>query len=230
MTFGLVAINDDAYVQIDSEKPRLCALYNGTYQAVGSRTATITFPAAVTSTEPPCIFIRNDPSRPNDLYYETKITGSSGNWTGFQIVAGNSTHRPLGKWFVAVFASLSKADFGLRMWASNGAICYDSGATPIIVTKANNFWTYQGSTSLPDYGAQYYFRNELSAPLLSDEYFMINPFSRGVLRPQSLDWTDLGVRFNYSQNRLQLYIVDVGQGPWADQGDFAAVFARLPGT
>lgn len=230
MTFGLIAINNDDYVQIDSDNPRLCAIYNGTYQAVGSRTATVTFPAAVTTTEPPCIFIRNDPSRPNDLYYETVITGSAGAWTGFQIVAGNSTHRPLGKWFVAVFASKSTATYGLRMWDAAGKICYDSGATPIIVTKASNFWTYAGSTSLPDYGAQYYWNSNLSSAILSDEYFMINPFARGVMRPNNGDWTDLGVKFNYSTNRLQLYVVDIGFGPWTDQGDMAAVFARLPGT
>jgi hypothetical protein len=230
LTFGLTVSNDTNYIQIDSETPRLCSLFNGAYQAVGTHIATVTFPAAITTSEPPCIFIRNDPSRPNDLYKQMVLSGGSGNWTGFQIIAGNSTHRPLGKWFAAAFASLANSSYGLRIWAANGGLCYDSGAVPVIVTKANHSWSYQGSVQLPDYGAQYYYRNELVSTLQSDEYFMINPFSRGVLTPQSMNWTDVGIRFNYTENRLQLYMVAVGSGPWTDQGQPAAVFARLPGT
>lgn len=79
-------------------------------------------------------------------------------------------------------------------------------------------------------GSQFYYRNELVAALASDEYFMINPFSRGVLRPQNAGWLNLGVRFNYSENRLQTYVVAAGAGPWTDNGQPAAIFARLPGT
>lgn len=230
MSYGLKVINNSNYVQIDSDTPRLCALYNGTYTASNSHVVTTNFPAPITTTEPPCVFIRNDPARPNEVYYRMDINGSAGNWTGFSITAGNNTFRPAGKWFAAVFASLAKATYGLRIWGPSGAICYDSGATPVIVTRANHSWSYQGSVSLSTIGQAYYYRNEQHAALATDEYFMINPFSRGVLKPQSLNWMDCGIRFNYSENRLQLYMVDTGAGPWIDQGAPAAVFARLPGT
>lgn len=229
MTYGLTVTNGSNFVQIDSETPRLCALYNGTYQATGDHYARVTFSAPITTSEPPCIFIQNDPSRPDDIYWQTTIEGGPGYWTGFNIQAANVTWRPLGKWFAAVFASLAKNSYGLRMWTAAGSICYDSGAVPVIVTKANHSWSYQGSVQMT-IGAQYYYRNELVAALASDEYFMINPFSRGVLRPQNAGWLNLGVRFNYSENRLQTYVVAAGAGPWTDNGQPAAVFARLPGT
>jgi hypothetical protein len=230
MSYGLTAINGSNYVQIDSETPRLCSLYNGTYQATSDHYARVYFPAPITTSEPPCIFIRNDPSRPNDLYYKMTLYGSPGNWTGFEVMAANVTFRPLGKWFAAVFASVAKNSYGLRIWNAGGGLCYDSGAIPVIVTRANHSWAYAGSAQLPDYGAQYYWQNGSVGALASDEYFMINPFSRGLLRPQNNGWINLGVRFNYNENRLQLYCVALGAGPWTDNGQPAAVFARLPGT
>lgn len=231
MTYGITVINDNSYLQIDSETPRLCAIHRGTYTAVGSRTATITFPSPIVTVEPPCIFIRNSETRPGDLYDAITITGGSGNWTGFTIRAANLDWRPTGKWFAAVFAAAGVSDYGMQIWSASGALIYDTGTVPVVVTKANQTWTYQGKTTFPTLGAGYYFRNEAVGSLLSDEYFMVNPFSRGVLRPGSALWDTSGVRFNYSENRLQLYIItNIPAGPWLDQGQPAAVFARLPGS
>lgn len=227
MSFGLLVKNNTNYIQIDSDTPRLCALYSGSYQAVGNQVAVVNFPSPVTTSEPPCIFIRNTESRPDDLYMMMTINGGPGNWTGFSIEAANVTWRPQGKWFVAVFASRSSATWGLRMWAANGAIIYDSGATPIIVTKATNNWSFQGTVQLT-IGNAYYYRAEVVGSLASDEYFMINPFSRGILAPSRPQGNQSGVRFNYAENRLQLY--SVGTTGWSDNGSPGAVFARLPGT
>lgn len=231
MSYGLRVINDSSYLQIDSDLPRLCAIHKGTYNSGGDYIAYVTFPSPITTVEPPCIFLRNSESRPNDIYHALRITGSANNWTGFSVEAANVTHRPIGKWFAAVFSSVANSSYGLRLWGSDGSIVYDTGAVPVIVTKANNFWTYAGSITLPTIGSSYYFQNNMVAPIASDEYFMMNPFSRGVLKPQDLgNWHKAGVRYDYSTSRLQMYIVDTGVGPWTDQGDMAAVFARLPGT
>ena len=227
MSFGLLVRNNDNYVQIDSESPRLCALYSGTYQATSSDTATVVFPSPITTTEPPCIFVRNTETRPDDLYRLMLITGAPNNWTGFTISAANVTWRPAGKWFAAVFASKSNASWGLRMWGADGSVIYDSGATPVTVTKATNSWSFQGSIQLA-IGNAYYYRAEAVGPLVSDEYFMINPFSRGILAPQRATWNQSGIRFNYSENRLQLY--SVGTTGWIDPGMPGVIFARLPGT
>ena len=228
MSFGLRVLNDSDYLQIDSDLPRLCALYNGTYAASGSDSATITFPNPITTVEPPCVFIRNSPSQPNVLYRETRINGSSGNWRGFTIKASNVTYRPAGKWFVAIFGSIiTNTSFGLRLFDESGSIIYDSGATPVIVTKASNTWSYVGTTQIGAANA-YYYRSGAIGAIEEDEYYMINPLSRGVLAPgqQLSNW--FGTRFNYSINRLEGY--SVGFTGWTDIGDMATVFARLPGT
>lgn len=225
MSYGLVARNDDNYVQIDSDNPRLCALYSGTYQASGSEVVTVSFPQPVRTIEPPCIFIRN--ASQQILYRETILLGSAGSWTGFRLSAGNTTQRPSGKWFVAVFASRSAAIFGMRMWDENGVIIYDSGATPVIFTKATNSWIYNGKVQIATSNA-YFYSAETSGQLLSDEYFMINPFSRGLNGPQANISNWLGVVFDHSANRLQAYVV--GVDAWVDSGLPGAVFARLPGT
>lgn len=229
MSYGLTVSNDNDYIQIDSDTPRLCAVQKGNYSA-SSNTAVVSFSPAIKTQEPPCIFLRNDQSRPNDLYDKLLITGSAGNWTGFQVRANNVDWRPTGKWFAAVFASVANTDYGMRLWGASGEIVYDSGATPIIVTKSNSTWAYQGSVTFPTLGSAYYYTNGLVAPLASDEYFLMNPFSRGTVNNRGT-YHRRGVRFNYATNRLEMYIVAIPQNPpTIDQGNPAALYARLPGS
>lgn len=234
MSFGLTVRNDDNYVQIDSDNPRLCALYSGAYAATSSTVATVTFPSPIRTPEPPCIFIRNSPNQPQVLYRSMTVVGAAGNWTGFRLEAGdNVDSRPAGKWFAAVFASRSAASWGLRMWDDSGVIIYDSGAVPVLFTKATNSWSFQGWGTWTDIGSAYYWRSAVTGPIASDEYFMINPFSRGILSPNNPNWLPTGARFSYTENRLQLF--GNGSGPggitaWSDLGAPAVVFARLPGT
>ena len=229
MSYGLRVVNSNSYVQIDSDTPRLCSLYNGTYSA-GSRIAEVTFPAAITTAEPPCIFIRNSPSAPNDIYTQTILTGSSGNWTGFQVWANNINSRPTGKWFAAVFATKARGNYGMRIWGANGQLVFDSGATPVTVTRASNSWSYVSYGQQGPIGtATYYKCNIASGPLLEDEYFMINPFSRTMLAPNNVTSMDAGIRWVYASNELSLYAIGF-RANWLDIGSPGAVFARLPGT
>lgn len=227
MTFGLVVKNESFYVQIDSETPRLCAVYNGRYLPSG-RFSYVIFPAPITTAEPPCIFIQNSPSRPDDIYDGMTVNGGPGAWTGFTLSSNNTSYLPTGKWFAAVFASKSTADYGVRIWGAEKSVIYDSGAVPIIFTRANHAWAYQGVVTVGSQGRGYAWRNALTGPLLSDEYFMINPLSRGVLQ-YHFNAATLGVRFNYSGSYLQVYSFSA-ISPWTDLGSPAAVFARLPGT
>lgn len=229
MTFGLIVSNDKGYVQIDSETPRLCAIYSGAYSASGTNNVTIVFPQPVGSVEPPCVFIRNSPDQPSIIYSGLGITGAPGNWTGFNVSTMYNYDRPQGKWFVAVFASQSTADWGLRMWGENSNVIYDSGAAAVIFTKATNQWAFQANVPFPSYGSANYYRAQLSGTLAVDEYYMINPFSRGVLAPQQTLWSPSGVTFDYSNNTLLMYSFGFTAG-WIDPGAPAAVFARLPGT
>lgn len=228
MTYGLSVLNDNNYVQIDSETPRLCAIYKGTYSST-SNVATVSFPSAITTPEPPCIFIRNGQGTPNDLYTNVTITGSAGNWTGFQISAINVDMRPNGKWFAAVFAARSTSNYGLCMWDAAGNLIYDSGTVPVLFTRASHSWSFQGRVVINPTANGYYWKSALVGPMQSDEYFMINPFSRGLLTPTVINWTPIGVRFNYSENCLQVFGI-TAQGAWSDMGSPGAVFARLPGS
>ena len=229
MTFGLSVANDERYIQIDSEMPRLCAVYSGSYAANSNSNAYVNFPAPITTQEPPCIFMQNTPARPDDLYAGLVITGGAGNWTGFVLSTRNINDRPYGKWFAAVFASLSKAQYGLRMWGEDGSVIYDSGTVPVLFSRASHSWSFQGRVIINPIANGYYWKSLLVGQLLSDEYFMINPFSRGLITPSHINWTPIGVRFNYNESCLQVFGV-TALGAWTDIGNMAAVYARLPGT
>lgn len=229
MSFGITVRNDDQYIQIDSDTPRLCALFNGTYLASGSHVVNIIFPESIPTIEPPCIFIQNTPTQPNDQYAGVNLLGSPGNWYGAQISAANVNMRPAGKWFAAVFAVIAQADYGMRIWDANSKMVFDSGSTPITVTRAGGGWYYAGQTNSPGVGIQSYYESTMApSPMLSDEYFMLNPFSRNILHPQPFS-SFSGVRYNYSTQRLGLYVAGTTVG-WADIGYNGCVFARLPGT
>lgn len=229
MSYGLSVVNDSQYIQIDSETPRLCCLYNGAYSA-GSRVAIVNFPAPITTPEPPCIFIRNSPSAPDDIYTKFVLLGSSGNWTGFQIWANNINSRPTGKWFAAVFATIAQDRYGMRFWGADGKIVYDSGATPVTVTRCTNSWSYGGYGQQGVIGVATWWNCNLDAsPLLEDEYFMINSFSRPMLQPNNRISATGSIRWVYASNQLQVYAV-ANQSNWIDMGSPGAVFARLPGT
>lgn len=228
MTYGLSVRNDNSYIQIDSDNPRLCAIYKGNYSS-GSNVAVVTFPSPITTAEPPCIFLQNSSARNDDLYDQMYITGGTNNWTGFVLRANNINMRPTGKWFASVFASVASSQYGLRIWNEFGSILFDSGAIPIIFTKANHNWSYQGRVQFPSLGSAYYYTNSLVAPLASDEYFMMNPYSLGIVDTANY-FLPRGVRFNYATNRLEMYIVSNGEPPWTDQGQPGAIYARLPGS
>lgn len=63
-----------------------------------------------------------------------------------------------------------------------------------------------------DTGNAYYYLCAAVGALASDEYFMINPFSRGLMAPNQALTNWCGARFNYSINRLQIY--SVGTTGW----------------
>lgn len=62
MTYGFQSINDSSFVQIDAEAPRLCVLTRGSYSGVSN--ASGVFARAVTSQDPPIVFIRPDQGGP----------------------------------------------------------------------------------------------------------------------------------------------------------------------
>lgn len=230
MTYGLKVINDDAYIQIDSDTPRLCAIHNGTYRAVNSRIAYVVFPTPVTTQEPPCIFIQNSIHQGDYVYDDVVLSGSAGHWTGFQLSVNNVEWRPAGKWFCAVFASQAQEDYGMRLWSENGNIIFDSGTTPVVVTRAGNVLVYRGFYNYPTLGSVVWFSFSISnAPLKDDEYFMVNPFSKPV--PNRINPQTTGVKWDYASNELRFYTFsNIPGSGYIDRGGPGAVFARLPGT
>jgi hypothetical protein len=157
------------------------------------------------------------------------INGSAGNWTGFTLRTNNINWTPTGKWFAAVFAAKATETYGMRIWDAGSALVYDSGTVPIIFTRSSNSWAYQGTITEGSQGQGAAWANQAGGgPLLSDEYFMINPFSRGVLI-SNINWATSGIRFNWSGNYVQLYAFSA-ISRWTNPGNPGVMIARLPGT
>jgi hypothetical protein len=217
MSFGVICINENSYVQIDSEAPRLCMLTKGAYS--GSGFAAVTFARPVTSNDPPLVFIRPDAGAvqvPISVWF----TGGAGNWTGFAMNASRVNGVLSGLYFVAAWASMATAKFGMRIWGPDAALIYDSGAPAVIVTFAAGNWAYQGAEQLAVGSRYVWVINKL---LGTGEYLSINPFAFACHNAANGGGCAIGV--DYGAAQIKLY--SLATTAWTDQGHRPFLCAKL---
>lgn len=217
MSFGFQSINDNAFVQIDAETPRLCMLTKGSYS--GTTNASGVFARAITSSDPPLVFIHPDQGViqvPISVWF----TGGPGNWTGFTMRASNVTATLSGQYFVAAWTSMGTAAYGLRLWDQNAALVYDSGAPAVVVTFAAGNWTYLGDEVLT-VGRRYIW--SISKLLGAGEYISLNPFAMNCHNNASGGGCALGV--DYANGRILMY--SLATTAWTDQGHRPFLCAKL---
>jgi len=217
MSFGFQSINDNSFVQIDSEAPRLCLLTKGAYS--GTTDASGVFARAITSQDPPLVFIR-PAAGVIQVPISVWFTGGPGNWTGFSIKASNVTATLSGQYFVAAWASMGTATYGLRLWGANGALVYDSGAPAVVVTFAAGNWVYIGDEVLT-VGRRYIWA--INKLLGAGEYISINPFAMNCHNGASGGGCSIGV--DYGNSQIRMY--SLATTAWTDQGHRPFLCAKL---
>ncbi|WP_212625057.1 hypothetical protein [Pseudomonas sp. PP3] len=217
MSYGFQSINDNAFVQIDSEAPRLCLLTKGAYS--GTTDASGVFARVITSQDPPLVFIRPD-AGVMQVPISVWFTGGPGNWTGFSIKASNVTASLSGQYFVAAWASMGTAAYGLRLWGPNGALVYDSGAPAVVVTFAAGNWVYIGDEVLT-VGRRYIWA--INKLLGAGEYISINPFAMNCHNGASGGGCAIGV--DYGNSQIRMY--SLATTAWTDQGHRPFLCAKL---
>jgi hypothetical protein len=148
---GQLQISDDAPVNSVLFAGNLGNLVAYTQNGLTTYATGVTFPAVITTTEQPMVFIRVT----NTVeIVSTRVIGQPGAWTGFSVWGTDSTDTPggganpapvYGTWFVATTQSgKSNAKYGIRIRNPNtGVIVFDSGF-PIVkflswVPQFNNF-------------------------------------------------------------------------------------------
>ncbi|RIJ09854.1 hypothetical protein DXT77_15545 [Pseudomonas sp. 91RF] len=218
MNYGFQSINDSSFVQIDSDAPRLCMLTKGSYS--GSTNATAVFARAVTSADPPIVFIRPTPSGTIQVPISVWFTGGPGNWTGFSMKASSVDATLSGLYFVAAWASMGTAAYGMRLWDGAGSLVYDSGAPAVVVTFAAGNWTYLGSEQLTA-GRRYIWG--INKALGAGEYVSLNPFSLNCHNDANGAGCALGV--DYGGGRIMMY--SLATTAWTDQGHRPFLCAKL---
>lgn len=218
MTYGFQSINDNSFVQIDAEAPRLCVLTKGSYS--GSTVATGTFTRAVTSADPPMVFIRPNQTGVIQVPISVWFTGGPGNWTGFSMRASVVDANLSGLYFVAAWASMGTAAYGMRLWDGAGTLVYDSGAPAVVVTFASGSWTYIGDEVL-SVGRRYIWA--ISKALGAGEYISLNPFAMNCHNNATGGGCALGV--DYAGGRIMMY--SLATTAWTDQGHRPFLCAKL---
>lgn len=218
MSFGFQSINDGAFVQIDAEAPRLCMLTKGSYS--GNGTASAVFARAITSADPPLVFVRPTQSGSIQVPISVWFTGGPGNWTGFAMKASVVDGTLSGTYFVAAWTSMGTAAYGLRLWDQNAALVYDSGAPAVVVTSAAGNWTYLGSEEL-SVGRRYLWG--ISKLIGAGEHISLNPFALNCHNASSGGGCALGV--DYANSRIIMY--SLATNAWTDQGHRPFLCAKL---
>jgi len=200
MPYGLLFTNNNDVVVLDSEFSRLVALARGNYS--GSGGASVVFPFAITTQEPPLVFVR--PAQSNTLCF-CKISGSAGAWTGFSFtgIAGVFTS---GSWFCAAFQSKEAATFGLRLWDGSSKVVFDNGTACAQFTRTLTSWTYLGSSPTGQGTSRLSWT--AYSPLDSGDYMLINNIAMDVAGLTSRQGNQYAV-WDYGNNRLVMQVVGV---------------------
>lgn len=224
MSFGLEFTNDSNVVTVDSEFTRLVVLAKGTYQptqesGLGSVTS---FPATITSQEPPLVFVRPSGSSGIAGLCLMRVIGSPGAWTGFYVRAyDENTLQPNGSYFACGFAATALANFGMRLWDGSSKLLFDSGTPYARFTRSFQNWTYVKSDNTSQGVPRNYYRVAFNFPV--GEYMLINSFSMPMLN-DGIQSRSLYCWWDFSGGNL--YALTVGLGnPFAFF--LPAVFAKL---
>jgi hypothetical protein len=180
MSFGFRSLNDGGVLQIDSETPVLSVIESGSYAPTGQENGLasyITYHSPILTMEPPLFFIR---PIGNTRTVFARPLGTPGNWTGFYIRGYSSDFPQNGKWFCAAFIARATASFGMRLWAADRTILFDSGCPLVNVTDIIRTWSYSGQETVGAIGEVInWARFQYSFP--AETYLMINSFSMNLI-------------------------------------------------
>ncbi|MDQ0654377.1 hypothetical protein SAMN04490182_2095 [Pseudomonas cedrina] len=201
MAHGLTYVNSGNVVTLDSEFSRLVVVARGTWSGNGSGVG-VSFPATVTTAEPPLVFVR--PSQSNTFCF-CKVLGSPGSWTGFSFV-GISGQGTSGSWFSAAFKSNETATYGIRLWDGNSKLLFDNGTPAAQFTRTISGWGYLGA----DQTSQGVYRLSWTAdsPLNTGDYMLLNNIAMDVAGGTSRQGNMYAI-WEYGNNRLVIQVIGV---------------------
>jgi len=227
MSFGFKSVNDDFVLQIDSETPVLSVVESGTYAPTGQENGLasyITFSQPLLTQEPPLFFIR---PTGNTRTVFARALGSPGNWTGFYLRGWATGYQQSGRWFAAVFTARATANFGMRLWAADGSMLFDSGCPLVNVTDIIRTWSYAGQETVGSLGEVIeWSRFQYAFP--PDVFLLINSFSMDLIGFASRNVWPIS-RWDFSAGYM--YAGVQGQPgytrPVANLVPFPAVFAKI---
>lgn len=181
MSYGVQFINNNDVVTLDSEFVRLMVISSGRYtpNQDGGMGSVTTFPVAVTSQEPPLVFVRPDTVNAIAGMCQVRLLGSAGNWTGFYMRAYSASIGSLnGRYFVAAFGAQPIAQYGVRLWGSTGQLLFDSGTPSATFTRAFQNWNYV-KDDITDQGLRrIYYTVPFNFP--QDEFMLLNTFGMSM--------------------------------------------------
>ncbi|MEE3929634.1 hypothetical protein V2I84_05080 [Pseudomonas viridiflava] len=177
MAYGVQFINNNNVVTLDSEFSRLSVIASGRFQpteesGLGSTTY---FPVAVTSQEPPLVFVRPDTVNAVAGLCRMRLIGSAGNWTGFYVRAYNvNTAQPNGRYFVAAFGAQPVSGYGMRIWDGSSKLLFDTGTVSANFTRSFQNWNFVKSDLESQGLTRIYYTVNFNFP--ENEYLLINSF------------------------------------------------------
>lgn len=193
MAYGLEYKNNNDVVTLDSEFSRLVVLQSGRYSGG------VAFSPAITTNEPPLVFVRPDASV---TFQYVTIGGGPGNWTGFSYIGGGA-----GKYFCAAFKSRETETYGLRLWDGSTNLLFDSGTPCAQFTRVISSWAYAGSVGTGQLG-QYKTSWTAPSPLNTGDYMLINTIGMDVAGA-STRYAKLYCVWDYGGNQVVPFIVGV---------------------
>lgn len=207
MAFGVQFVNTSNVVTLDSEFARLSILASGRYapNSDSGRGTIVTFPATITTQEPPLIFVRPDAAGIAGMALFRPI-GSAGAWTGFYFygqpaINAGASAAPNGKYFAAAFSAAPTANFGARIWDATGGLIFDTGTPSALFTRAFQTWSYVSSVrDVQGYYWNYY--KIFDGLPAAGEFVLLNNFGMSMVSGGTVG-RQLGLYWDFTANTLR---------------------------
>lgn len=202
MSYGFEFINNSDAVSVDSEFARIVVIAKGRFSpnqdsGMGSMTY---FDRAITTQEPPMVFVKPDRASVVAGLCRVLITGSAGNWTGFYVRAyNNATAQPNGSYFVAAFQVSASSGYGAQLFDANENLIFDAGSPVAVFTKSYQAWSYVTSGTDVQGIPMIYF--SVPFDFSSPDYMLINNFGMDMAGSQTRD-VSLYCWWDFPGNRL----------------------------
>lgn len=184
MSYGLQVTNNSNVVTVSNVYKPLIFHRRGTVNVASAFSdrpgyGTVTFPAAITTPEPPSLFLRHVSGVHSSMSIYYRWLGSSGNWTGFTVisgVSGGALQNHILEWVACKYTNTSvNSGYGMQLYNASGQPIYNTTERMVRFSRFTKAW------SMSELSPGFITYTPIGISIQGDDFVCVSSFDRGVV-------------------------------------------------